>query len=34
MPQLLSLADFRSLPDLQIIRLLPAQTRARRRRSV
>ena len=34
LPQLLSLADFRSLPDLRIIRLLPAQTRARRRRSV
>jgi len=34
LPQLLSLADFRSLPDLRIIRLLPAQTRVRRRRSV
>jgi hypothetical protein len=34
LPQLLSLADFRSLPDLRIIRLLPTQTRARVRRSV
>jgi len=36
LPQLLFLADFRSLPDLRIIRLLPtqSQTRAPRRSSV
>ncbi len=33
-PQLLSLAEFRSLPDLRVIRLLPVRTRARRRRSL
>jgi NADH dehydrogenase FAD-containing subunit len=33
-PQLLSLADFRSLPDLRVIRLLPVHTPARRRRCV
>jgi NADH dehydrogenase len=32
-PQLLSLADFRSLPDLRVIRLLPRRTHARRRHS-
>jgi hypothetical protein len=33
-PQLLSLAEFRSLPDLRVIRLLPVRTRAHRRRSL